>query len=268
MATAAVVARGRGRGTYRRAGVVLSGGVRGIRRGLSLAFAACVGVSAASTALAARWTSVASSHGAGAARIPLGAIPPAVRRFCRDGARRHTFPVLCPTRWPHAPSSSVAGSGSSVLGPSFYWGSFNDEAGFDDGDDGHLVLGGQRPRLSLAGSPREPWPRPGQPQPIEQLGLPRSITTPRHGGGTYVVQRPARILRSSTVGAARALVLVAPGYPTGGLNSGHVLVVWNRHGHGYFVSLHYDGSRGTSYTQGARVSAALAIARSAQPSKG
>ena len=157
-------------------------------------------------------------------------------RFCRDRAQLHKFPVLCPTRCPHASSSSVAGSGSSVLGPSFDWGSFNDETGFDNGDSGHLIFGGQAPRFSLAGSPKQTWLRSGQPQPIEQLGLPRYITTSQQGGGTYVVQRPARILRSSTVGGSRAVVLVAPDYPTGGFNGGHVLVVWNWHGYGYFIS--------------------------------
>ena len=153
-----------------------------------------------------------------------------------------------------------------MLGPSFYWASFNDETGFGRGDNGHLVFGGQRPRFSLAGSPKQTWPRPGRPQPIKQLNLPRHIATPQQGGGTFVAQRPGRILRRSILGGSPALVLVAPDYPTGGFNGGHVLVVWNWHGHGYFISLHYDGSRiGASYTQDARVAAALAIARSARP---
>lgn len=239
--------------------------MRAIRPGLLLAFAMCLGVSAAGAASPARSLSAASGHATGAAGIPLGATPRAVLRFCRDRSHRHKFPVVCPTRWPHASSSSVAGSGSSVLGPSSYWGSFNDETGFG-GDNGHLVFGGQRPRFSLAGSPKQTWPRPGQPQPIKQLNLPRYIATPQQGGGVFVAQRPARILRRSTVGGSPALVLVAPGYPTGGFNGGHVLVVWNWHVHGYFISLHYDGSRtGASYTQDARVAAALAIARSARP---
>jgi hypothetical protein len=50
---------------------------------------------------------------------------------------------------------------------------------------------------------------------------------------------------------------------------GHVIALWNWRDHGYFVSLHYDGSRtGTSYTLEARLGAALAIARSAQPLAG
>jgi hypothetical protein len=163
-------------------------------------------------------------------------------------------------------TSVVTSSGSSVLGPSFYWWSFNDQAGFDDGDDGHLVLGGQRPPFSLKGAAKQTWPLPGQPQPVKQILLPRYITTPQQGGGTYVAQRPPRILRASTVGRKRALILVAPAYPAGGFMGGHVIVLWNRHGHGYFISLHYDGSRtGVSYTLEERASAALVIARSAHP---
>lgn len=237
-------------------------------RGLLLASAVSVGLCAAA-ASPERSLSSASRHRAVVAGIPLGATPPVVLRFCRERAHRHKFTVLCPTRWPHVASSSVAGSGSSVLGPSFYWGSFNDQTGFDDGDNGHLVFGGQRPPFSLAGAPKQSWPRPGQPQPVKQLALPRSITTPRQGGGVFAAQRPARILRSSTVLGSRALVLVAPDYPTGGFMGGHVIVLWNERGHGYFISLHYDGSRtGASYTRAARVAAALALARSARPLEG
>ena len=82
-----------------------------------------------------------------------------------------------------------------MLGPSFYWSSFNDETGFGDGDDGHLIFGGRRPRFSLAGARKQTWPRAGL--------------------------------------------------------------------------LHYDGSgTGASYTQAARVAAALALARSARPLEG
>ncbi|MBA3841479.1 MAG: hypothetical protein H0X39_02475 [Actinobacteria bacterium] len=89
------------------------------------------------------------------------------------------------------------------------------------------------------------------------------------GGGTYVAQRPAHILRLSTVSGSRALVLVAPDYPAGGFMGGHVIILWNWGGHGYFISLHLDRSRTAApYTQAERVSAALVIARSAAPSPG
>jgi hypothetical protein len=236
---------------------------------LLLVVGAFAGVSAILAGTPAYPSSFESGRGARAAGIPLAPTPPAVRRFCRDRAHRHKFQVLCPARWPHVATSMVTGSGSSVLGPSFYWGSFNDDRGFDDGDNGHLILGGQRPPFSLAGMPKDTWPRPGQREPIKSLGLPRYITTPAQGGRSFVAQRPARVLKHSTVGSSRALVLVAPDYPTGGFMGGHIIVLWNRGGHGYFVSLHYDGPRsGARYTQAQRVNAALAIGRSARPFPG
>jgi hypothetical protein len=219
-----------------------------------LAVAALVSAPATpAAALSERQHSPAVARSAETAGIPLAATPAVVLRFCRDRAHRRKFPVLCPTRWLHASTSAVTSSGSSVLGPSFYWGSFNDEAGFDDGDDGHLVLGGQRPPFSLQGAAKQTWPRPGQPQPVTQLWLPGS----------------ARILRLSTVRGARSLVIAAPAYPAGGFMGGHVIALWNWRGHGYFISLHYGGSRtGASYTLEERVGAALAIARSGQPLAG
>ena len=181
--------------------------------------------------------------------LPLGATPSVVRHFCVQRAMRHKFTVLCPTRYPRVSSSLVTPSGASFLGPSFYWASFNDAAGFDDGDDGHLILGGQRPSFSLAGSPGQTWPRPGRPKPVSQLNLP-----------------PARILRHTVVLGQPALVLISAPYPGGGFMGGHVIVLWNAHSHGYVLSLHYNGQRNyIGYTQAERVAAALAIARSFGP---
>ncbi len=198
--------------------------------------------------------------------IPLGVTPLPVTRFCRQRARRGKFAVLCPTRYPRTPSSDATASGSSLLGPSFYWASFNDAAGFDDGDNGHLILGGQRPSFSLAGSPGQTWPRPGQPHPVEQLPLPRLLTTPGQGGRRFVAQRPARILGRARVRAQDALILVAPPYPEGGLMGGHVIVLWNWQRHGYMLSFHFGGSaNGHDYTLAERIAAALAVARSFAP---
>jgi hypothetical protein len=151
------------------------------------------------------------------------------------------------------------------LGPSFYWASFNDDA-FGDGDHGHLILGGQRPPFSLVGALGERWPRPGQPRPVEQLPLPRLITTPKAGGGTYVDQNPARIHAHATVAGTSALVLLAPPYPDGGISGDHVIVIWNWHTHGYLLSFHFAASRtGHTYTLADRTAAALAVARSFAP---
>lgn len=230
-------------------------------------------VVAARRLIAASWLLLAPSptaafaalSNAGSA-IPLGSTPPAVSRFCRERAVLRTFVVLCPKRYPLVRTSQVTGSGSSLLGPSFYWASFNDFTGFDFYDYGHLVVGGQRPPFSLAGSPGQTWPRPGRPQPVSQLGLPRLITTPMQGGGTFIAQRPARILRHATVLRSDALVLLAAPYPKGGFMGGHVIILWNWHGHGYMLSFHFDGSRaGRVYTQSERVATALAVAASFAP---
>lgn len=198
--------------------------------------------------------------------VTLGVRPPVVTRFCADRARRGKFTVLCPTRYPHTARSQVIASGSSILGPSFYWASFNDAAGFDNADDGHLIFGGQRPPFSLAGSPGQTWPRPGQMRPVKQLNLPRLIKTPMQDGRQYVAQTPARIVRHATVHGRLALILVVAPYPIGGFMGGHVIVLWNWQRHGYMLSFHFEGVRnGHAYSLAERVTAALRVASSFSP---
>jgi hypothetical protein len=197
------------------------------------------------------------------AAIPIGATPLPVTKFCAQRARRGDFSVLCPTRYPRAAGSQVAASGSSLRGPSFYWASFNDVTGFPNDDDGHLIFGGQRAPFSLAGSPGQTWPRPRQRRPVAQLGLPRLLTTSLQGGGRFVAQRPARILRRTTVRASEALILVAPPYPDGGFMGGHLIILWNRQHHGYMLSFHFAGAPGGgAYTLVQRLAAAMQVARS------
>jgi hypothetical protein len=192
--------------------------------------------------------------------IPLSSAPLVVQRVCSERARLHKFTVLCPTSYPHARDSSVTVSGLVLRGPSFYWASFNDSSGFPEADGGHLILGGQREPFSLVGLPGQMWPRPGQPHPVLQLPLPRLFTTPMQGGKTYVAQRPARILMHAQVNGAPALILTADPYPGGGISSGHKIVLWNWHAHGYLISLHF-----ASYPIATRIATALTIARSSTP---
>ena len=210
------------------------------------------------------WTTAPAYGSHGASGIPLGSRPLALSRFCLARAREGKFPVLCPTRYPHEPRSDVTGSGRSLLGPSFYWASFNDFTGFDFYDYGHLLLGGQLPPFSLSGAVGQSWPRPGQPKPVAQLGLPRLITVPMSGGRTFIAQRPARILRRVALqDGAEALVLQAAPYPKGGFMGGHLIILWNWHSHGYMLSFHFDGVRnGSLYATGQRLAAALAVASS------
>jgi hypothetical protein len=147
--------------------------------------------------------------------------------------------------------------------PSSYWIETNDAAGFPADDDGHLIFGGQRPTFSLRGTIGQAWPRPGERLPVQQLGIPRLRTIPLQGGGTFVQQRPPRVVAHVTVRAHPGLVLAAAPYPLGGIMGGHVLVLWNEGGHGYLVSLHYDSrSRSHSFSRSQRIEAALTVARS------
>jgi hypothetical protein len=85
-------------------------------------------------------------------------------------------------------------------------------------------------------------------------------------GKTYVAQRPARIIGRARIHGTAALVLVAAGYPRGGLLSSHVIVLWDQGHHGYFVSPHFDFSpKGAPYSRSERIAASLAVARSATP---
>jgi hypothetical protein len=66
-----------------------------------------------------------------------------------------------------------------------------------------------------------------------------------------------KLLRRTKVGIAPALVLESPPYPRGGVNGGHVSVLWNSEGRGYLASLHFAG-----YPLRDRIAAAIGTARS------
>jgi hypothetical protein len=127
-----------------------------------------------------------------------------------------------------------------------YLASFNNE-GFAGDDAGHVILGRQPHPLYLQGAVGAPWPAAGQlPDPALKLDA-----------------RGSKVVGRVRVGASPGLVLCAPPYPSGGVHGGHLIVLWNRRGAGYLVSLHFaDRHRPNRYPQAARVAAALAIARS------
>jgi hypothetical protein len=176
--------------------------------------------------------------------IPMGPAPAIVQRFCAHAGGQMT--VLCPTRWPHRLRSRVE-DGRDLTRPGFagYLGTFNDPA-FHTADLGHIILGGERRPFSLSGRRGARWPRRGQAKPDPGSGF---------VGRIHVVRR-------STVGSDPALVVRTMPYPAGGIHGGHVVVLWNHGGHGYFVSLHFAG-----LPRAERIAAALAIARSSRPAQ-
>lgn len=197
--------------------------------------------------------------------IPLGPPPEIVEKYIRRTAARVNFPVLLPQRFPSLPSSKTVGGSERTTGSaSVYMGTFNNFA-FKGVDGGHILLGGQRRRLSLQGRPGQSWPRPGRARPNPGLSLPtRFRSVPIEGGGRFQQEKPARILRRATVNGRPALILKAPPFPLGLIHGSHVIVIWNQRRHGYLVSLHFESARTPDGTPrlADRIAAALGIAES------
>ncbi len=187
-----------------------------------------------------------------AAAIPLGPAPAAVRHECAQRADYSSYRTSCPTRWPLRHGSATVLDAAVVRGPSQWFASFDDPA-FGPPDGGHVIVGGQKPPFSLVGDVGQTWPRPGEPAPLPLVDLPRLRKT----SDGFVSQKPPTVVGHASVNGQPALVLRSEPYPFGGINGGHVIVLFNVEGHGAFVSLHFGG-----YTQAQRIVAALAVARS------
>ncbi|WP_028060509.1 hypothetical protein [Candidatus Solirubrobacter pratensis] len=105
----------------------------------------------------------------------------------------------------------------------------------------HVLVGGRLARFSLETTQEAMWPV-HVPAPSEtccatpgDLGLVGA--QPGQRPGTFTPVR-LKLVRRATVATHPALVLKAQGFPTGGIHGGHVIVVWNQHGHGYVLSMH------------------------------
>jgi hypothetical protein len=114
----------------------------------------------------------------------------------------------------------------------------------------HLLFGGQHEPFSASLSSIDPALRVTT----------RNVEIPMTGGGTFLQQRAARYIGSTTVHGRHARILGEPPYPQGGLQGGHVIVLWNQSGHGYLVSVHGQGM-----DQQALIGAATGLARSTAP---
>ncbi len=156
--------------------------------------------------------------------IQLRAAPPQVTDVCRNIAF-HTQ-VLCPTRFPLKRRSEID---TQSLSRDDYDGYLTEwhVTGFRGEDVGHVVIGGQPTRFSLA-----------RPRPDDELALPRPV-----------------VLRRVSVGDNRGVVVRGP---RRGINGGHIAVLWNAAERGYMVSLHFE-----AYPLRDRIAAAVAMARSA-----
>jgi hypothetical protein len=166
-----------------------------------------------------------------ATSIPLGSAPAAVARLCAAVARTRQQ-VLCPTRFPLRRGSRAIDARSLVRDD--YAGYFLEwhVTRFRGEDLGHVVAA-------------------GQPRPFGPLG--------EHVRTDGEMRLPGRktLLRRTRVGPVPAVVLKTEPYPAGGVNGGHVVVLWNAGRRGYLVSVHFQG-----YPLHDRIAAAVSMARS------
>ena len=170
---------------------------------------------------------------------PAGATRAAGTEFLRRCAREAagaTVAVLCPTRLPTGGFERPRNYGDAPctyllnLEPR----GFRKRAGIVF----HLLFGGTcRPWDLQTRDGR--WParltpaRPGE--DLRLIGATSLLPGQSEADRTRVA---LRVLRHARVGAAPALVLRNPPYPTGGMHGGHVSVAWNADGAGYVVSGH------------------------------
>jgi hypothetical protein len=216
----------------------------GIVARATVLLAGCVTVGACGASSSSHRYPVRPPVPAGSVQALVGA-PAVLARVCGELARSARFPVMCPTRWPPTLAGGQPQLGILARAQGAYLvNAFN---GLDDRSPHvfHLLFGAQAKPFGASVTSIESALRVTN----------RYVRIPMTGGGTFVQQRPASYLASTTVHGARARVLREPPYPQGGLQGGHVIVVWNEGGHGYLVSVHGQGISTAVLT---RLAAALA----------
>ncbi len=167
-------------------------------------------------------------------KLALGPRPAVVARGCRRARLS-----WCPSRWPVRPGSHPQGGRDFARGGAHLL-SFSDPA--VEGEGGHLLIGERPAPYDLRGTAGAAFARRGR----DPLELPS-----------------ARVLRRARIRGHAALVLAAPPFPRGGIHGNHVIVVWNEHGRGRVVSLHFRDQLDPGRYDGAdRIRVALAVAAS------
>ena len=162
-------------------------------------------------------------------------VPPTVERHCASIARTRQVGVLCPRTLPAG--RWIVNHESLRVGRCQYLVDLETRpAGASD--PFHVLAGGRCGRFPLAVR-RGRWPA--------DVHLPRDLgligAKPLTPGGSPDVQHVRlRVLRRARVAGHAALLLLAAPYPDGGVHGGHTVVVWNQHGDGYTLTMHFHAS--------------------------
>jgi hypothetical protein len=134
------------------------------------------------------------------------------------------FPIYCPARLPAGaePEQNLA-KGRTAYQWEVYFPTGVQERRYGTA---HAVLGGQRAPFPLRGAAGASWPPVGTSGAVAELRWPSGIA----------VAEPWAVGRRS----ALALRFPGTGGPGGGPNGGHLGLIFNIAGRGYFVSVHFD----------------------------
>jgi hypothetical protein len=187
---------------------------------------------------------VATACGAGSptrrpADAGLRALHPDVRSACAELAAEPGLQIRCPTWLPgfgrqRARNSFESHPSNDVGGCGYLVELVVRRAPQRPDIPFHIIFGGECRAFSLKvhGGHWPPEPRFG-----DALGLvTHKPLSPRQRRERLEVPR---VLAQVPFMGARALVLMVAPYPSGGINGGHVALVWNESGSGYLMSFHY-----------------------------
>jgi len=133
-------------------------------------------------------------------------------------------PIYCPARLP----TGAAAEQNLAKGRTAYQWEVYFPTGVSERRYGtpHALLGGQQAPFPLRAGPGASWPPAGARGAVAELRWPSGITV---AGRSSVGERQALALR-----------FPGPGGLGGGPNGGHLGLILNIAGHGYFISVHFD----------------------------
>jgi len=142
------------------------------------------------------------------------------------------------------------------------------------GDPFHVLAGGRRGNFSLTTTTDGDWPVDVPvPSPTCCALTPRDLELiGARPGKQPDIWEPVqlKLRRRTTVAHHAALLLMAAGYPDGGVHGGHLVVVWNQGHDGYALSMHFaeHGKRTSSEQEAVVLRAATAMSDFAAPRAG
>ena len=145
-------------------------------------------------------------------------------KFPSDRTVPPRFPIYCPARLP----AGAEAEQNLAKGRTAYQWKVYFPTGVSERRYGapHALLGGQQAPFPLRAAPGTPWPPAGARGAVAELRWPSGLTV---AGRSSVAERHALAVR-----------FPGPGGLGGGPNDGHLGLIFNIAGRGYFISVHFE----------------------------